>query len=97
MPLLPIWISMPPLLPGATFSILMKGSGAFVAPPPGAEGAAGGVGGMGSALARVGRSSMRSDRVQVKGGRSFRMAMAMISSSDSAKKRFQLIDTSHFA
>ena len=98
MPWLPIWISTSPLPPGRGFSILMNGSRALPsAVPVGAEGGVGGFGGLGVTITRAGRVSTRSDMVQVKGGRSFRIPMMINNSSDSRKKRFQLIDTSQLA
>mgnify|MGYP005608703709 CR=1 FL=1 len=65
---------------------------------PGAFGAAGGVGGLGAITTFFGGSvSTVSEMVQVKGGMFCRMPLAISSSSESSKKRFQLIETSQLA
>ena len=95
MPLSSIWMLMSrpsplPLADLAGFSIFT--AGAF-----GAAGASGGFGARGARGRWVGASSMVSVTVQWKGGRVFRMATQISSSTDSTMKRRQLMPTSQLA
>ncbi len=64
---------------------------------PGAFGRFGGLGGFGAITTFGGSVSTVSEIVQVKGGMFCRMPLAISSSSDNRKKRFQLIETSQLA
>ena len=99
MPCEPIEISMSPLpsLPCGR-SILISGwLGSLPSAPTGADGGVGGFGGVGITTTRGALVSTVSETVQLNGGRFCSTPALISSSSDSSKKRFQVIDTSQLA